>query len=168
MLPPSLASPSCIVFIIQVGAPTSSPYTGDTAIIRFFGEPRATPPPGPVENPREPRPSGGPAAELELHPSTGSRAEPTFGDRRGQKIEVGPIRNGISAVTMSYHQQGGPEGGRRQGPPYPLMGANGGAGGRAPAAGVYGMPQYGQVTFSWATLARLGSEFRLVEVDCGC
>lgn len=48
---------------------------------------------------------------------------------------------------MSYHQnQGAPETGRRQqGPPYPLLSTNGAAAGRAPAAGVYGMPQYGQV-----------------------
>ena len=47
---------------------------------------------------------------------------------------------------MSYQHQGAPDGGRRQAPPYPLLGTNGAAAGRAPAAGVYGMPQYGQVS----------------------
>ncbi|CAN0159522.1 unnamed protein product [Ectocarpus sp. 6 AP-2014] len=51
---------------------------------------------------------------------------------------------------MSYQQQhqGAPDGSRRQqqAPPFPLLGTNGAAAaGRAPAAGVYGMPQqYGQ------------------------
>ena len=49
---------------------------------------------------------------------------------------------------MSYQQHPGAsdQTGRRQAPPYPLLGTNGAAGGRAPAAGVYGMPQYTQVT----------------------
>ncbi|CAM9392909.1 unnamed protein product [Sphacelaria rigidula] len=49
---------------------------------------------------------------------------------------------------MSYHQQPEQARGTRQGPPYPILGANGGAAAaaaaRAPAAGVYGMPQYQQ------------------------
>ncbi|CAN0233129.1 unnamed protein product [Ascophyllum nodosum] len=47
---------------------------------------------------------------------------------------------------MSYQQHPGAsdQTGRRQAPPYPLLGTNGAAGGRAPAAGVYGMPQYTQ------------------------
>lgn len=51
---------------------------------------------------------------------------------------------------MSYQQHPGAsdQPGRRQAPPYPaLLGTNGAPGGRAPAAGVYGMPQYTQVGY---------------------
>lgn len=101
---------------------------------------------GSEKNPGKVQVPEGSASDLERYLETRAQVEPIIGERQGQRLEVGSIGNGTPASTMSYHQQGGPEGGRRQGPPYPIMGANGGAGGRAPAAGVYGIPQYGQVT----------------------